>query len=342
MKRLIFGLLFLGILIGIIVWVAAPQSSIQLRIQSAEIEENIVEIEPQKNSQIPSKESINSQKLYQYLEDIVGERYGESDREFIRNYLVEKLAEFGFTPQLSRFETGVNIIAKRMGTHPELGSVLVAAHYDTVRNSPGADDNGTGLAVVLEIARLLAKETPLTLEIAFFDQEENGLQGSFAFTTQPENLETLKAVIILDMIGYACHTSGCQTYPPGLPVQTLLKAAGIEPSNTGEFLAVVGETQHLELLKAFQQQTLKTPTILTVPVPLKGLLTPDVLRSDHAPFWYQGIPAVLVTDTAELRSPHYHQPSDSINNLDRSFFVGSAQIILNVVQDLLSQTQGLN
>jgi hypothetical protein len=146
------------------------------------------------------------------------------------------------------------------------------------------------------------------------------------------------------MVGYACHTSGCQTYPEGLPVNSLLEAAGVESPDKGEFLAVVGEAEHLELLKVFQKwnqstrnKNPKTPPIVTVPVPLKGLLTPDVLRSDHAAFWYQGIPAVLITDTAELRSPHYHQPSDIIDNLDPYFFINSAQLILNVVQDLLNQ-----
>ncbi len=64
-------------------------------------------------------------------------------------------------------------------------------------------------------------------------------------------------------------------------------------------------------------------------IPIKGVLTPDTLRSDHAPFWYQGIGAVLVTDTANLRNPHYHQPTDIVEDIARQFFLGSAQLILN-------------
>jgi hypothetical protein len=77
------------------------------------------------------------------------------------------------------------------------------------------------------------------------------------------------------------------------------------------------------------------PAVVALPVPLKGLLTPDVLRSDHAPFWYKGIGAVLVTDTADLRSPHYHQSSDTLATIDRPFFAGSAQIVVNAVAKLL-------
>lgn len=347
MRKLIFLLLFLGVIAGLLLGSFYPNKSIQLQIKSPTNSPHTASQpmtnDPKVSSPIYTQIQINPQRLYSHLEAIVGERYSEFDREYIRNYLVNQLQEFGFSPNLIPFETGVNIWAKKNGTDPDAGSILIAAHYDTVQNSPGADDNGTGLAVVLEIARLLGNtQTPLTLEIAFFDQEENGLQGSFSFTSQPEKITPLKGVIILDMVGYACHTSGCQTYPQGLPVNSLLEAAGVESPDKGEFLAVVGEAEHLELLKVFQKwnkstrnKTPKIPPIVTVPVPFKGLLTPDVLRSDHAAFWYQGIPAVLITDTAELRSPHYHQPSDIIDNLDQSFFINSAQLILNVVQDLL-------
>jgi hypothetical protein len=344
MKRLILSVLFLFLISGVIIGLFYPKNSIQLQLNSADystVQSESIEQSKPVDVQIQPNNQINSQQLYGYLEEIIGERYSDFDRAYIREYLVNQLQEFGYSPQLFSFETGVNIWAKKIGTNPDAGSILIAAHYDTVLNSPGADDNGTGLAVILEIARLLATvETPLNLEIAFFDQEETGLLGSFAFLTQTENIERLNSVIILDMVGYACHTSGCQTYPSGLTVDPFLKAAGVQSPDKGEFLAVVGEAQHLELLEVFQKWNTNItdqPPLVTVPVPFKGVLTPDVLRSDHAAFWYQGIPAVLITDTAELRSPYYHQSSDTIETLDRPFFIGSAQIILNIVQDLLTQ-----
>ncbi|MGI8502727.1 MAG: peptidase M28, partial [Hassallia sp.] len=75
--------------------------------------------------------------------------------------------------------------------------------------------------------------------------------------------------------------------------------------------------------------------VLILPIPIKGLLTLDTLRSNHAPFWYQGVGAVLITDTANLRTPYYHQASDTPKTIERSFFTGSAQIVVNATTVLL-------
>ncbi|UBF23566.1 M28 family peptidase [Kovacikia minuta CCNUW1] len=80
---------------------------------------------------------------------------------------------------------------------------------------------------------------------------------------------------------------------------------------------------------------------MTLPIPFKGVFTPDVLRSDHAPFWAQNIGAVMVGDTANFRNPHYHQPSDTVETLDRTFFAGSAQRVVDAVTQLLSSNKPL-
>ena len=194
--------------------------------------------------------------------------------------------------------------------------------------SPGADDNATGVASVLEVARLLgSRPTPRTLQLALFDREELGLLGSRAFVADKKHLENLQGAIVMDMVGFACHKVGCQKYPQGLPV--------VPPSDKGDFLAVVGDMEHATLLDAFQSSGQEIPPVLTLPVPLKGMLMPDTLRSDHAPFWYRGVGAVLLTDTANLRTPHYHQPSDTAATLDKSFFTASAQLVVNATTKLL-------
>jgi Zn-dependent M28 family amino/carboxypeptidase len=198
---------------------------------------------------------------------------------------------------------------------------------------------------VLEVARLLgSRATPRTLQLAFFDQEETGLLGSQAFVSKTARLQNLGGAIVMDMVGYACYAVGCQKYPAGLPVTP--------PSDKGDFLAVVGDTEHLPLLNAFQnsqnipsialnKQESNLPPVLTLPIPFKGLLTPDTLRSDHAPFWYQGVGAVLVTDTANLRTPHYHKSSDVPTTIERSFFTGAAQIVINATTALLEKSEVL-
>ncbi len=254
-----------------------------------------------------------------------GDRSTYKNRTFARNYITASLKSLGWSPNLQSFVDGINIVAEHPGKSSKIGTIIVAAHYDTVPGSPGADDNASGVATLLEIARLFSTlPTPQTLKLVFFDAEEIGLRGSLAFTANKANLADLNGVIVMDMIGFGCYTPNCQKYPPGLPTFT--------QRNRGDFLAVVGDAEHLQLLNAFNSATLP---VITLPIPLKGLFTPDVLRSDHAPFWYQGIGAVLVTDTANLRSPHYHQSSDTVANIERSFFVGAAQVVVNATHRLL-------
>ncbi|MBE9186119.1 M20/M25/M40 family metallo-hydrolase [Microcoleus sp. LEGE 07076] len=280
---------------------------------------------------------IDSSRLWKHVENLAGERDGERDRTFTRNYISQQLNNLGFSPELQPFDRGINVFSERKGTDSNAGAILVAAHYDTVPQSPGADDNATGVAVVLEVARLLgSRPTPRTLQVAFFDREEIGLLGSLAFAGSAARLKNLQGVVVLDMVGYACRTPGCQRYPEGLTVQPFLEASGVTSADKGEFVAVVGDAEHPLLLKTFaESRNADLPPVVALPVPLKGLLTPDVLRSDHAPFWYKGIGAVLVTDTANLRSPHYHQSTDTLATIDRPFFAGSAQIVVNAAAKLL-------
>jgi Peptidase family M28 len=288
---------------------------------------------------------VSADQLFTHIQKLNFQRYTSAERSRTRTYITTELKKLGWKPQLEKFSDGVNIFAERQGTNKKAGAILVAAHYDTVASSPGADDNASGVAVMLELARILGSHsTSRTLQLAFFDQEEAGLLGSKAFVSKPARLKNLRGAIVMDMVGYACHTVGCQQYPPGLPVTP--------PSDKGDFLVIVGDTEHLPLLNAFQNAQSIPPTalnkgdanlppVLTLPIPFKGLLTPDTLRSDHAPFWYQDIGAVLVTDTANLRTPHYHQPSDLPETIDRDFFIGSAQIVLNTTNTLLENEQDL-
>ena len=283
-----------------------------------------------------STPQVSKTLLFMHLQQLQGDRaqrstksdrYTNKNRQAARNYIITSLKNLGWSPSLQGFADGTNIVAQRPGTSPTAGTIIVAAHYDTVPGSPGADDNASGVATLLEIARIFSNlSTPQTLKLVFFDAEEVGLRGSLAFTANKANLANLSGVVVMDMIGFGCYTPGCQKYPPGLPVFT--------QRDRGDFLAVVGDAEHLQLLNAFSQSNATLP-VITLPIPLKGLFTPDVLRSDHAPFWYQGIGAVLVTDTANLRSPHYHQSSDTVANIDRSFFTGAAQIVVNATHRLL-------
>lgn len=284
---------------------------------------------PSQARQVPpsfSLPKLDADRLMTDLEALAFNRYRQDDRQRARDYIVKTLEVSGWTVQQQTFPRGVNLYAERVGTDPALPAVLLGAHYDSVEPSVGADDNATGVATVLEAARLLGQQaTPRTLQLVLFDLEEEGLLGSKAFVESLSN-GSLVGAIVLDMVGYACETAGCQSYPPVLPIHP--------PTDRGNFLAVLGDQGHAQLLDSFVNQS-DLPQVLTLAIPTFGGLAPDMVRSDHAPFWKKGIGAVLVTDTANFRNPHYHQPSDTLETIDPDFFAGSAQLIINAVARLL-------
>ncbi|MGB7412641.1 MAG: M20/M25/M40 family metallo-hydrolase [Thermosynechococcaceae cyanobacterium] len=271
---------------------------------------------------------VSIDRLMGHMEKLNFERFTEGDRKRTRTYLTQFLQADGWVVSEQVFDTGINLIAQRPDADLNAGKILVGAHYDTVRGSPGADDNTSGVAAALEVAQLLGERSSnRTLQIVLFDQEEAGLVGSYAYAEQAQNLENVEGVVVLEMLGYACHTLGCQKPAPGLSI-TL-------PSDVGDFLAVVGDAEHKPLLEAFKAPDPSLPKTVTVPVPVKGILSPILLLSDHTPFWYKNVGAVMVTNTAFLRNPHYHQRSDVPSTFDRTFFRGSTQIVVDTTAALL-------
>lgn len=217
------------------------------------------------------------------------------------------------------------------------GEVLViAAHYDAVDGTPGADDNGTGVAAALEIARVL-KATPLrrTVRILFPTAEEVGLVGARRYADEiaapaiERGDERIVGVISLEMLGYFSDEPGSQTAPvKGLP-------PAIRVPDKGDFIAVVGILPHLAfhgpLVTRMQQAE---PDLNIVSTGLLPAPTRDLSRSDHAAFWAIGVPAVMLTDTANFRNPNYHQPTDTIETLDFDRLTMVANAVAGAVRAL--------
>jgi hypothetical protein len=276
----------------------------------------------------------NPDRLIADLNELSFVRFEADDRARARRYIVQQLESAGWQVQEQFFrEGGVNLIAERPGANSTAGVILLGAHYDTVAASPGADDNATAVATVLEVARLFQKEqTPRALRLVLFDQEEVGLLGSEAYVQQLSE-PNFHGAVILDMLGYACDTPGCQTFPSVLPIAP--------HTDRGNFIGVIGDQGHPALTSSFNDANQpELPQVLTLSVPTMGRFTPDLVRSDHAPFWRSGLGAVLVTDTANFRNPHYHQPTDTPQTIDRDFFLGSAQTVMNALAILLQGATG--
>jgi len=210
-----------------------------------------------------------------------------------------------------------NIIASLPGYSEHVPPYLVGAHYDTVWGTPGADDNASGVAVLLELARRAAADPPpVPVTFVAFTLEEppsfgTDHQGSRVFVKKLQDKgEEVAAAIVLEMVGM---TRTDQTYP------VFLKMAGYP--DRGDFIGVVGNGNSKRFgqrIVAAMRQNPALP-VETLYVWMNGWLLPDTRLSDHASFWDAGIPALMVTDTAYFRNPNYHNPGDKPETLDYRF-----------------------
>lgn len=197
------------------------------------------------------------------------------------------------------------------GRRAELSPILVGAHYDTVPGSPGADDNASGVAVMLMLAELLTAQPPRrSVHFIAFDLEEYGLVGS-AVCAEAWKMQQrpLHLMLSLEMLGYFSSDPRSQQYP-------LPSLSRIYPS-TGDFTALIGNLASIPKMVGIQRCLRRSGMPCQwLPVVNRGKQIPDTRRSDHAPFWDAGYAAVLVTDTANLRNPHYHSASDRLDTLN--------------------------
>ena len=206
-----------------------------------------------------------------------------------------------------------NIVAEKKGmTSPDKVFIL-GAHYDAVPGSPGADDNASAIAVLLEVARNI-QALPLdpTVKLIAFSLEEDGQIGSAYYAERAKRRgEDIIGMISLEMVGF---THLRQDYPPYLNRKYY--------PNVGDFIAIVGNEGSKALLericRSFKTYIPQLPTEFLL-VPGNGDGMEEARLSDHSPFWDRGFPAIMVTDTAFLRNPNYHLPSDKMETLDFEF-----------------------
>lgn len=229
-----------------------------------------------------------------------------------------------------------NIIATLEGTEQALDWLLVGAHYDAARGSPGADDNASGVAVLLETARILSNQTfKRTVQFVAFTLEEpqpytlHFLIGSDHFAREVRKIKIrYKAVLILESVGYTDRAEGSQIVPLFVPVQV---------PKTGTFLGVIANRKSNSIMNVFSQTAqdfVPDLHVVTYRAPFSGRIIPETRFSDHASFWNQGYPALMLTDTAMFRNPHYHTPHGSYNTLDFTFIANVTKAVMSVILKL--------
>jgi Zn-dependent M28 family amino/carboxypeptidase len=220
-----------------------------------------------------------------------------------------------------------NLIAEKTGT--DKGVVILGAHYDTVPGTPGADDNASAVAGLLELARLL-KESPnkKTISLVAFVNEEPPCFGSYHMgsmvyaKTLKEQQVLIDVMISLEMIGYF-KKEPIQTYPlPGM---------GFFYPKTGDFIGVVGNFHSYRYVSFFKKGIKRYSNINT-----RSLIAPEffggINLSDNYSFWHHGYRALMITDSSFFRNRNYHQETDTIDTLD---FESMAEVVNGLCYTLL-------
>jgi Zn-dependent M28 family amino/carboxypeptidase len=204
--------------------------------------------------------------------------------------------------------------------------IIIGAHYDAIAMSPGADDNASGIAALLSLAKQFQQaKFARTVRFVAFAQEELGKIGSQAYANRSKQLnENIVAMLSFDMLGYYTDRPGSQAYP--VPVGNLYP-------DRGNYLAFISNLKSRDLLRSTIQSFRKSATLPSEALALPELIK-DISRSDHAAFWKAGYPAILVTDTASFRNPHYHQESDRIETLDFDRLTRAVDGIATIIEDL--------
>jgi hypothetical protein len=259
----------------------------------------------------------------------------ESNLRKAQEYIHGQFAEIGLEVIVQDYSAHgtatANLLAAFQTISPGLPYLLLGAHYDTVPGTPGADDNASAVALMLEVARLISGDRhPCSDNIIFaaFSTEEppsfnSDQMGSRVFVKSRPSLGlSIAGAVILEMVGYFSDEPGTQK----IPVQ--LKLLGLP--DKGSFIAVVGNGKSRSLVRDVSRGIRESGCALqvqSVTVPGSGSLLPEIRLSDNASFWDAGLPAVMITDTSFFRNPHYHRHSDRPETLD---YIRMEQLVLGL------------
>jgi Zn-dependent M28 family amino/carboxypeptidase len=275
---------------------------------------------------------VDPQQLRRILEAIVGERSPFSGRDHlttVENFIEKELASYGLKVESDFFSyrgTKFRNIVGRLSAARGASLIILGAHLDSVPGTPGADDNASGVAVLLEAARLLSR-TRLRSELLFcaFNLEELNMIGSTYFVKKLKAAGgKVDGMISLEMIGYTDSRAGSQKYPVGLKA--------FYPDR-GDFIGVIGNWNSNGLLRGFarQMRQVRGLPVETLSVPGNGGLIPAVRLSDHSPFWDAGYRALMITDTSFYRNPHYHGSTDTLETLNLDFMAKICEGVIRAV-----------
>jgi Zn-dependent M28 family amino/carboxypeptidase len=270
----------------------------------------------------------------------IGERnvYHPAKLEQAAQYVEHQFRNLGFIPNVQEYQAGGqpvrNIDATQPGTTRADEIIVVGAHYDSVRGAPGANDNASGVAAVLEIARMLrgAKLARTVRYVAFVNEEPPFFQtdqmGSMVYARRcRERGEKVVAMLTPETIGCYSDEKKSQHYPSVLSL--------FYPS-VGNFIAFVGESESGHLVARCVERFRAHAKF-----PSEGGAAPKSIEgvgwSDHWSFSRQGYPALMITDTAPFRYAHYHTAQDTPDKCDYDRMARVVEGVARVIEDLANQ-----
>jgi Zn-dependent M28 family amino/carboxypeptidase len=277
------------------------------------------------------------QKDVQKLAVEIGLRNAGADQKLdaAKRFLEQALTEAGYpvTPQEYQIDgkSYTNLAVQRLGTAKPNEVVLIGGHYDSAFTSPGANDNGTGAAATLELAKLFAnKSTHRTIRFVEFTNEEPPFfqtenMGSLVYAKHIDpRREKIVAMLSLETMGYFSNGAGSQNYP--FPI-------GLLYPTQGNFIGLIGNLKSGDLVRraigSFRQHA---------QFPSEGVVLPSWIPgvgwSDQWAFWQQGYPGIMVTDTAPYRYPHYHTADDTIDKINFDHLARVVSGLAEVIADL--------
>lgn len=293
-----------------------------------------------------------SERLYTHVDrlaGLIGPRHlgRPTHLEATATYIERELIGLGYSVERQTYEVEqtevANLVVERPGARRAGEVVILGAHYDTVPTTPGADDNASAVAMLIEVARMLQRFTfQRTLRFVAFPCEEpphfyTDTMGSQVYARQCRlGGERIVGMVCLEMVGYYSEEPNSQEIPPGIP--RWLRWAF---PTRGDFLAAVGNLRSWRLVWAFRRGFKRETRF-----PLFSIALPEIIweirLSDNSSFWDQGYPALMVTDTSFLRNPHYHAETDTPDTLDYARMAQSAIGVAGGIKRLARSAAGEN
>ena len=255
--------------------------------------------------------------------------------EAARIFLETALTQAGYEVKQQEYQIAgrlyYNLEVERLGTEKPQEIIVIGGHYDSAFTSPGANDNGTGVAATLELAKIFAQKSPQrTIRFVEFVNEEPPFfwtkdMGSLVYAQQAhENGENIIAMFSLETMGYFSEASGSQNYPHPLNL--------IYPDQ-GNFIGFIGNLNSGDLVKKAIASFRRQVNFPSQGASLPGWI-PGVGWSDHWSFWQQGYKGIMITDTAPYRYPHYHTEEDTMDKIDFDKFARVVAGLAKVISDL--------